>query len=379
MPIPSVPSFHASGRWWSSDEIIAIATRFLASIASRLPSEDTPCAVALPPTAEGLALFVAASARRAPVSVFAVDPLHWPLHSTLFDEMPLALLPEQAALADEARRHGFTPMVLAPSNDAGAGAIDPLRTAGFIIQTSGSTGAPRSVYRPTSHIVKGATTRARALGLRDGDGLLGGVPFSSGQGVVQVVTAMNMGGALGMLGPVDYREVLSALARPEFACWRASAHFADVLSRVPLSRIPDLPRVCMISTPVSRAVFDAFRLRFGVPLRGAYSSTETGAIAAETAPADQVVAGTVGHPLPGVELAIGETPDAAVPHGTVSRVWVRSAWQMAGYGMPPAVERPGDVAGWWPTRDLRFDSIAAVGSCSQGAWIPASARAKGGW
>ena len=25
---------------------------------------------------------------------------------------------------------------------------------------------------------------------------------------------------------------------------------------------------------------------------------------------------------------------------------------MAGYGFPPAVARPGDVNGWWPTRDL---------------------------
>lgn len=25
---------------------------------------------------------------------------------------------------------------------------------------------------------------------------------------------------------------------------------------------------------------------------------------------------------------------------------------MAGYGFPPRVERPGDVDGWWPTRDL---------------------------
>ena len=25
---------------------------------------------------------------------------------------------------------------------------------------------------------------------------------------------------------------------------------------------------------------------------------------------------------------------------------------MAGYGIPPNVERPGDVGGWWPTRDV---------------------------
>lgn len=360
MPLPRVPQFHAAGRWWSSDEMTSIAAGWRDAIDEQAGA-GVVCAVAVPSTAEGLALLAAGSGRSAVVPVLAADPHFWPDHAPLFEGMPLALVPGAAGSADEARRRGFAPFVLPAPAARGSRPFAPLTTAGFIIHTSGSTGAPKPVYRPTAHIVAGASARARALGLHEGDGLVGGVPFSSGQGVVQVVTAMMLNGALGMVGPVDYREVLAALARPEFACWRATAHFADILGRCSLRSVPRAPRVCLISSAVGEPVHRAFINRFGVPLRGAYSSTETGAIAVDAAPDAEVQPGTVGRPLPGVEVAIGERPDAPVPAGLVGRVWVRSPWQMAGYGSPPHLERPGDVGGWWPTRDLgAFDEAGRL-------------------
>ncbi len=351
MSRPRVPQFHATGRWWPSDELASVAAGWRDAIDEQA-GPDAVCAVAVPSTADGLALLAAGSGRSSAVPVLAADPEFWPDRAPLFDGMPLALPPAIAGLADEARRRGFVPLLLGPSNGAVRTPVEPLRTPGFVIHTSGSTGVPKPVYRPTSHIIEGARVRARALGLRDGDGLVGGVPFSSGQGVVQVVTAMILQGALGMVGPVDYREVLTTLSLPQFACWRATAHYADVLGRCALRSVPRAPRVCLISSPVGEPVHRAFASRFGVPLRGAYSSTETGAIAVDAAPDAEVQAGTVGRPLPGVDVAIGEHPHTPAPTGTVGRVWVRSPWQMAGYGLPPHVERPGEVNGWWPTRDL---------------------------
>lgn len=310
-----------------------------------------PCAVPVSSTAQGLALLAAGSGRDAVVAVLAAEPQSWPDRSPLFEGMPLALPPEASTLADTARQRGFTPFVL-PAPAGVPRDFEPLRTPGFVIHTSGSTGSPKPVYRPTAHILAGARARARALGLRDGEGLVGGVPFSSGQGVVQVLTAMALNGPLGMLGPVDHREVLSAIARPEFACWRATAHYADVLGRCALRSVPRAPRVCLISSAVGEPVHEAFRSRFGVPLRGAYSSTETGAIAVDAAPDADVQPGTVGRPLPGVEVVVGDRPDDPVPAGAVGRVWVRSPWQMGGYGVPPNIVRTEDVDGWWPMRDL---------------------------
>jgi acyl-CoA synthetase (AMP-forming)/AMP-acid ligase II len=62
--------------------------------------------------------------------------------------------------------------------------------------------------------------------------------------------------------------------------------------------------------------------------------------------------GTVGRPLPRVEIGIGDHPQAPYQTGETGRIWVRSPWLNAGYGFPPDVQRPGEVDGWWPTTDL---------------------------
>jgi acyl-CoA synthetase (AMP-forming)/AMP-acid ligase II len=88
-----------------------------------------------------------------------------------------------------------------------------------------------------------------------------------------------------------------------------------------------------------------------------YSSSETGPICVNDAPDADVRVDVVGRPLPGVEVAIGDSPasDAAA---APARIWVRSPWGMEGYGFPPVLSRPGMRDGWWPTSDLgvRHDS-----------------------
>lgn len=345
-----VPAIHVGGRWWPSDEVTYAARCWLSRLEDALAPVD-PCVVVLPPSAEGLALLVAASARPAPVVVLADDPRTWPDHATGMVGLRLALGPSVASLADEAARRGFRPLAL-PDPVPASGTLRPLQTAGFVVQTSGSTGRPKPVYRPTARIIQGASVRARALGMAAGAGYIGGVTYAAGQGLVQAVTAIAHGVPLGLLGPVDYRAALQALSQPEFGCWRATAHFADVLGRSPLDRVPALPSLCVISSPVSDEVFNTFTRRFGMPLRGTYSSTETGAIAVDAAPADAVRNGTVGRVLDGVEVSIGDDPARPASPGSSGRIWVRSPWTMAGYGMPPATERPDARDGWWPTRDL---------------------------
>ncbi len=201
-------------------------------------------------------------------------------------------------------------------------------------------------------LLAGATARLEALGLENGDGLIAGVSLAHGHGLTRVISSMILGGPLALLDPIDYRAALSTLALAEFKCWSATAHFADVLGRCRLDGPAVAPRICLVSSPISRAVFDVFGHRFGVPLRQNYSSTETGAIAVDAAPAADVRPGTVGSPLNGVEIRIGDDPHEPFPAQETGRIWVRSAWQMSGYGFPPALEKPGEVDGWWPTRDV---------------------------
>jgi acyl-CoA synthetase (AMP-forming)/AMP-acid ligase II len=74
------------------------------------------------------------------------------------------------------------------------------------------------------------------------------------------------------------------------------------------------------------------RARLGVPVVVRYTSTET-SLGTGTRPDDpiEVVATTVGRPVPGVELAVVDEEGRDVPTGTVGRVRLRSGAAMCGY------------------------------------------------
>src|SRR5262249_47701889 len=162
--------------------------------------------------------------------------------------------------------------------------------------------------------------------------------------------AILLGGPVGLLDPRDHRLALSMLAEPAFHYWRCTVHLADALSRCSLTGPPIIPSLCAVSTPVPHTIWDAFLDRFGVPLRQAYSTTETVTIAVDNAPADRVQRDTVGRPIHGVEIAIGERPSQPVTVGESGPVLVRSPSLMVGYGFPPDVERRDGGDGWWPTK-----------------------------
>ena len=343
----------AAGRWWSSDEIDAMARGWRLAILDRLGNKRSPVAVAVPTTPEGVALFAAATSLHVPVIVLATNDRGWHSDPTLPAGTTLVLPPSLARCARAATRLGWLPWVLSDGrSSARASSLPVLECPGIVLLSSGSTGSPKLIFRATQALLAGAAARLTALGLEPGDGVVVGASFAHGLGLTRLLSAMLLGGPLALLDPLDHRAALSALALPAFTWWSATAHFADVLGRCALTEPAIAPRICLVSSPTSRGVFDRFLDRFGVPLRLNYSSTETGSIAVDSGPPSTVRFGTVGHPVSGVDVRIGDHPDDPLPPNEVGRVWTRSPWQMTGYGFPPAVARPDDVDGWWPTRDL---------------------------
>lgn len=352
MPNPRVPAVYANGCWHASGEIDAAARYWRAHLAERIEGSAPWIAMALPATPEGVAALAAATGLPVPVVVVGPDEASW-FRIVLPAGSPIVLPPSLAALAAPARARGWLPHVLParPPHDE-APAFPLLTSSGIVLFSSGSTGAPKPVFRPMRALVDSCEVRAAALGLGRGAGILLGVSIVHGQGLNMVLTSMLLGGPLGLLPAVNHRAALAAMAMPEFHCWRATPHFADALGRCTLIGPPKAPPVCVISSPISRDVFGRFRDRFGVPLRQAYSSVETGPISIDRRPDDLVQPGTVGSVLPGIELHMGDRPGQPDAAGRAGRLWVRSPWAMAGYGLPPALERPGVVDGFWPTRDL---------------------------
>lgn len=355
---PRVPDVFAGGQWWRASVVEDLAGCWRTVARVEIARGRQYLAAAPPTTPEGIALFTALSSLCLPVILITTDPATWRALGPLPPRTALLLLPSQASLASAAQSLGCTATVL-----PGEGPRDddpdatPLQSPGVVTFTSGSTGAPKPVFRSFPDIAGAAGARLAALGVRRGSGIVAGASLAHGRGLTCLVSAMLLNGPLGLLDPLNHRAAIATLALPEFAAWWATGPFVDALGRCALTGPPVVPKVCLLSSPISRKVFDAFRDRFGVAVRQTYSSTETGCLTVDNAAPADVRPDTVGRPVAGVELRIGDHPAAPLPCGETGRIWVRSAWRMAGYGFLPAVDRSDDVDDWWPTRDVgSFDT-----------------------
>jgi acyl-coenzyme A synthetase/AMP-(fatty) acid ligase len=349
-----MPDVLALGRWWSGDELDAIARGWRAVVLERLDPGERLIAAAVPASPEAVALLVALSSLESPLVLLAPDTRVWRTEPAVPLGTKLVLLPTLAHLAPEAERFGLIPIVLPAASECRVGGRElvPLTGPGFVVFTSGSTGPPKPIFQRTPALLEWLRVRMDAAGLVPG---AGGVALEASpaynQGLTFLLTAILLGGPVGLLDPRDHRLALAALAEPSFQCWRATPHFAEVLARCALTGPAIVPSVCILSNPIPRTVFETFRERFGVPLRQAYSCTETGTITLDTGPPDDVQPETVGRPLPGVELRIGDHPGEPRAPGELGRIWARTPGQTAGYGFPPDVERLTDADGWWRTQD----------------------------
>ena len=348
-----MPDVLVRGGWRSGDELNAIAGGWLAAVRASLDASGRPIAVVLPTTAEGVALLVGLSSLAAPVILLSPDVRAWRSDPPIPLGTPLVLLPTLAQLAPDAEKFGLTPLVLPETSTRGnAPLVEPFSGAGIVLFSSGSSGPPKPVFHRMATIVAAERNRIRSMGLGPGDGMAMEASLVWAQGFTHLLTAVLLGGPLALLDPRDHRLLLRTLADPVFHCWRATAHFVDVVTRCVLTGPPIVPPLCLVSTPVSRAVFDGFLDRFGTPLRQMYATTETATIALDDSPVNRVQRDTVGRLLHDVGILIGSHPSEPSPAGQIGRIWVRSPGQMEGYGFPPHVERPGEIDGWWPTQDL---------------------------
>jgi len=127
----------------------------------------------------------------------------------------------------------------------------------------------------------------------------------------------------------------------------------------------DLSSLRIAGTGASRVppeLVRAMRERLGCPVVVRYTSTES-SLGTGTQPEDddEVVATTVGRPVPGVELEVVDEVGRPVPSGKVGRVRLRSAAVLRGYvgdlasGVlldPAATATVLDAEGWITTGDL---------------------------
>ncbi|MGE0744527.1 MAG: AMP-binding protein [Rhodospirillales bacterium] len=232
--------------------------------------------------------------------------------------------------------------------------IDEQETAPFvpngasyrqIVYTSGSTGAPKGVVLGPSQLMWSARSLAQTIGASDGDTYLSVLPLAVLLETICAVVIPILVGAPVRLEPAlagrfgvgdgqaladavnTHRPTCMVLVPDLLASWIAALKRAK-------SRAPDSLRfVAVGGAPLSPQLADE-AWRRGVPVHEGYGLSECGSVVALNRLGERR-AGTVGRPLPGLDVSIDE-----------GEIVVRG---------PPVMERyvcGAPAAGFWRTGDL---------------------------
>jgi long-chain acyl-CoA synthetase len=239
-------------------------------------------------------------------------------------------------------------------------AVEPADPA-VLLFTSGTAGAPKPAVLTHGSLAANLdqVQRHPGLALRRDDVGLGLLPFFHIFGLNVALGLPLAAGASVAL--VERFDPAGSLARVRDAGVTVIAGVPAVFSAwldLPEVRAPrdSFARVRLAvsgAAALPAATAAAMLERFGVDVREGYGLTEASPIVTTAAIGGTARPGSIGPPLPGVEVALRDGDGAAVLIGDPGEIWVRGPNVFAGYWQDPeTTARVIDTDGWLHTGDL---------------------------
>jgi len=224
-----------------------------------------------------------------------------------------------------------------------------------VLYTAGTTGQPKGVALSHANLASNARAAASLYELDREAWALGVLPLSHSYGL----TLMNAGHLLGT------RAVLLRWFNPELVLQAIEQYRVQSMSGVPtmyvyLLNLPDAERFDTSSmrlwgsgaAPLPPEIVEPFEKRFGGRILEGYGLTEASPVVSAHRYSGVRKLGSVGQPLPGVEVRILDDDDREVPVGEPGEVCVRGPNVMLGYYRMPEETARAIRQGWLYTGDV---------------------------
>jgi len=251
---------------------------------------------------------------------------------------------------------------LAGASDTVPAAPQDAESLALLLYTSGTSGKPRGAMLPHRSII--ANVEQVALldppAMTSDDICLALLPLFHiyglncvlGQAVKQGATVLLVDGfdPGGLLDLIEAERVTNLpIAPPVIAAWAGREELRDKLAGV--------HRIMSGASALDSDLAEHFENSSGHFVDQGYGLTETAPVIATTLSSPRAAdeapkRGSVGRPLPGIELRIVEAGGEDANPGDPAEVWVRGDNVFTGY-WPDGVDGPNDE-GWYPTGDIGF-------------------------
>jgi long-chain acyl-CoA synthetase len=249
-----------------------------------------------------------------------------------------------------------------------AGGVEPLRTyvtreaedVAVIFYTSGTTGQPKGALLTHLNLVMNATVNVfDANDAHPDDVVMGCLPlFHTFGQTVGMNGTFRLGATLVLLARFTGEAAIDLMVREGVTVFHGvpTMYIALLEAAAKADRLPQ-PRLCVsggASLPV--AVLERFAETFSATIYEGYGLSETSPTATTNQPAFGTKAGTIGHPIWGVEVEFArpeiEERIEFLPTGELGEIVIRGHNVFAGYLNRPDATAAAVVDGWFRSGDL---------------------------
>jgi long-chain acyl-CoA synthetase len=224
-----------------------------------------------------------------------------------------------------------------------------------ILYTSGTTGQPKGAELTHDNLRRNAEIAVKGHEISDDDVLFGGLPLFHSFGQTCCMNAAAYAGAtLTLLPRFDPAKALEIIERDRVT------HFAGVPTmHAALLHHPgrgehdtsSLQRIISGGASLPGEVLRGVEEAFGVIILEGYGLSETSPVASFNQ-VDKRRVGSIGLPVPGVEMKIVDDDDNEVPPGEVGEIVIRGHNIMKGYLGRPDATAEAIRDGWFHSGDL---------------------------
>ena len=229
-----------------------------------------------------------------------------------------------------------------------------------IIYTSGTTGHPKGAMLSHRNLLRNIAQIQARLNFQPEDRFLGVLPlFHSFAATVCMNLVLAIGASVSLMENFAPGRVLEAMARQRLtvipavpAIFNALLQTGSASTDETSSEFPALRMLVSGGAPLPAPTLAALENRFGVPVLEGDGPTECSPVTSVNPLEGTRKIGSVGPPLPGVEVAIFDLEDRPLPPDEIGEIVVRGDNVMLGYLNQPEATAEAMTNGWYHTGDL---------------------------